>query len=82
MTNDTRFIVIAIMIVFALICILTPILIAYCRLIPCAWCREPWAIHRRAVGDLCRSCADVFDHHRVKIGHKRSLLRRIWRSAA
>lgn len=73
----------AILIVVAFLLILTPLVIACCRVIPCAWCHEPWAIHNRAAGDLCRSCAGVFDAHRVKIGHKRSLLRRlqIWRAA-
>lgn len=87
MTPDepsARFYVRAILIVLAFLVILTPVVISYCRLIFCAWCREPWAIHHRTAGDLCRSCADVFDTHRAKIGHKRSILRRIriWRTAA
>ena len=82
-TEDLNMYTLAILLIIGLVVAFTTILITYCRLIPCAWCREPWAVHHRAAGDLCRSCAAVFDLHRIKIGHKRSLLRRIqiWRAA-
>lgn len=58
------------------------VLVAYARIISCAWCRSSWAIYPRAVGDLCRSCSAVFDKNRVRAGGRRSLLRRIFRTAA
>lgn len=81
---SARFYVIAILIIATLISILTPIVIAYCRLIPCTWCHAPWAIFPRAVGDLCRSCSRTFDGHVHRVGRRRSLMRRIqtWRRAA
>jgi hypothetical protein len=58
------------------------IFVSYARLLPCNWCRSPFGVHSRAAGDLCRSCATVFDKHRAKIGYKRTLLQRIRRAAA
>lgn len=65
----------------SLLAILTPIVIAYCRTIPCKWCRGSWAIHPRSVGDLCRSCAKTFDKNVARAARRRSLLRRILRAA-
>jgi hypothetical protein len=73
-----RFYVIAILIVASCV----SVIVAYLRVIPCAWCHGPWAIWPRAVGDLCRSCSRVFDGHVHRVGRKRSLMRRIWRRAA
>lgn len=78
-TPSLRFYALAILIVLAFIWII----VTYARLIACSWCREPFAIYPRASGDLCRSCARVFDHQRERVGRRRSLLRRIqiWRAA-
>jgi hypothetical protein len=73
MTPNARFIAIATLIVLATIWILA----SYARLILCAWCRSPWAIYPRAAGDLCRSCAGVFDTQVQRVGRRVSLLRRL-----
>jgi hypothetical protein len=70
---NARFYVIAILIVLGIIWILA----SYARLILCAWRREPWAVYPRAAGDLCRSCAGVFDTQVQRVGRRVSLLRRL-----
>ena len=54
----------------------------YAQLLKCSWCREPYGIFRTNAGELCWSCAGVYDHAHQKAQRRRSLLRRIWRSAA
>lgn len=77
MTPNARFIAIATLIVLGVITAFTPLVIAYCRQIPCYWCHEPWAVYPRAAGDLCRSCAGVFDTQVARVGRRVSLLRRL-----
>lgn len=77
-TPSARFYVITILIVA--MCI--SIFVAFARVIPCAWCHASWGIFPRAVGDLCRSCSRAYDHQLLRIGRRRSLLRRILRRAA
>lgn len=77
--HSTRFLITLAVIVVAC----ASVFVAFARTIPCAWCHEPWGVHERLAGDLCRSCAKVFDRRRLQIGYRRSLLRRlqIWRAA-
>ena len=78
MTDNTRLIVKCV-----LIAILTAIvLLRYARMLRCSWCRDPYGIFQTNAGDLCWSCAGVYDRAHQKAQRKRSLLRRIWRSAA
>lgn len=81
MTSNARFIVIAALIVLG--CVF--VILSYARLILCAWCRSPWAVYQRPIGDLCRSCAQTFDRQRSRaVGRRRprSLLQRIMGRAA
>ena len=75
---NARFIAIAILIV----AMTAWILLRYARMLRCSWCREPYGIFQTNAGDLCWSCAGVYDHAHRKAQRRRSLLRRIWRSAA
>lgn len=75
---SARFYAIAILIVAMTVWIL----LRYARLIKCSWCREPYGIFQTNAGDLCWSCAGVYDRAHLKAQRRRSLLRRLWRSAA
>lgn len=62
-TNPSaRFYVIA----FLIFAMLVWIIWRYARLIKCSWCKAPYSVFARSCGDLCWSCAGVFDRASVR----------------
>lgn len=78
MTHNARFIAIAIVIVLG--CVF--VIVNYARLILCAWCRSPWAVYARPIGDLCRACAKTYDHEWRRRRTRAPLPWRLWRRAS
>lgn len=78
MTYDAQFIAIAIVILL----MTAGILVGYANRCLCDNCKEPFAIF--GIGDLqfCRACWVPYRRALRKTGRRRSLLRRIFRSAA
>jgi hypothetical protein len=74
---SVRFYVIA----FLIIALFLWIVVRYARLLKCHLCKAPYAVFARSCGDLCWSCAGVFDKNVARAARRRSLLRRIWRTA-
>jgi protein-arginine kinase activator protein McsA len=73
-----RFIAIAITIVLAFIWIV----VSYARLCLCDSCKAPFAVFARGDMQYCWSCHRSFRRHLRRVGRRRSLLRRIFRTAA
>jgi hypothetical protein len=48
----------------------------------CDTCNDPFAVFVRGEQQFCRTCAHGYDRALGRIHRRRSLLRRIWRSAA
>jgi hypothetical protein len=68
-------------IAFLIVALFISIIWRYARLIKCHLCKAPYAVFARSSGDLCWSCAGVFDKNVARAARRRSLLRRIMRAA-
>lgn len=75
---NARIYAIAITTVLALIWITA----SYARLCRCDNCRDPFAIFGRGDLQFCRSCWSDYRRKLHQVGRRRSLLRRIFRTAA